>query len=106
MARKTPHQCKRPGCPQLVAWGHGAYCNKHKPHDYDINRESAYRRGYDAKWRRIRGKYLQAYSSCADCGAKATEIHHIKPIAQGGTHAWDNLMPLCKGCHSKRTGFA
>lgn len=29
----------------------------------------------------------------------ATVVDHIVPLAEGGTHAQDNLMPLCKRCH-------
>jgi len=29
------------------------------------------------------------------------EVHHIKPLAEGGTHDDSNLMALCKSCHSK-----
>jgi hypothetical protein len=29
----------------------------------------------------------------------ATVVDHITPIAEGGTHETDNLMPLCKRCH-------
>ncbi|WP_427898558.1 HNH endonuclease [Gardnerella pickettii] len=29
------------------------------------------------------------------------QVHHIKPIAEGGTHARENLISLCKSCHSK-----
>ena len=31
------------------------------------------------------------------------EIHHIVPLSHGGTHAEDNLMALCKPCHSRIT---
>ena len=27
------------------------------------------------------------------------EIHHIKPISQGGTNTKDNLICLCHDCH-------
>lgn len=33
----------------------------------------------------------------------ATEVHHIRPLSRGGTHDEDNLMALCKPCHSKIT---
>lgn len=29
------------------------------------------------------------------------EVHHIKPIALGGTDALDNLLALCPNCHKK-----
>lgn len=30
----------------------------------------------------------------------ATEVHHIKPLVEGGTNEETNLMALCKPCHS------
>ena len=33
----------------------------------------------------------------------ATEVHHIVALRDGGTNDLDNLMSLCKTCHSKRT---
>lgn len=29
------------------------------------------------------------------------EVHHIIPLSQGGTHAPENLMSLCRSCHNK-----
>lgn len=37
------------------------------------------------------------------CSPPAQEVHHIKPLAQGGTHETDNLMALCTSCHSRIT---
>ena len=31
----------------------------------------------------------------------AEEVHHKIPISQGGTHAKENLMSLCRSCHTK-----
>ena len=31
------------------------------------------------------------------------EVHHIVPLSNGGSHNDDNLMSLCKSCHSKTT---
>ena len=28
-------------------------------------------------------------------------VHHILPLAEGGTHERSNLMSLCRSCHSK-----
>lgn len=33
----------------------------------------------------------------------STEVHHILPLEKGGTHNEDNLMALCKPCHSRIT---
>ncbi len=29
------------------------------------------------------------------------EIHHKKPLSEGGTHDRSNLIALCKSCHSQ-----
>lgn len=43
---------------------------------------------------------------CEDCGATATEIHHIKGRGMGGHNKTanepSNLMALCRACHAKR----
>jgi len=33
------------------------------------------------------------------------DIDHIKPIANGGKNSVDNLQPLCKKCHKKKTAY-
>jgi len=38
---------------------------------------------------------------CANCFAKATQLHHIKYKSQGGTDDVKNLIPLCFTCHSR-----
>lgn len=65
-------------------------------------RESAAARGYDRKWRFVRAKFLRAHPNCA-CGAAATDVDHVLPLASGGTHAWSNLRALCRPCHSRKT---
>ena len=46
---------------------------------------------------------------CQRCGAKslpsnevALDVHHVRPRSRGGTHALENLEPLCQQCHAKR----
>jgi 5-methylcytosine-specific restriction endonuclease McrA len=36
---------------------------------------------------------------CAYCGDAATERDHIVPLARGGTHTLDNLVPACGPCN-------
>lgn len=44
-------------------------------------------------------------SYCANCGASADiEYHHIVPLANGGTNALSNIVPLCASCHQKAHG--
>jgi hypothetical protein len=40
---------------------------------------------------------------CADCGGvKMLDVHHITPMALGGSNDLDNLILLCRSCHGKR----
>ncbi|WP_169980902.1 HNH endonuclease [Tautonia rosea] len=62
------------------------------------------------RWRRLRAAILLDKPLCEDCEAKgtttpATEVHHIQSRARRPDLALDpdNLKPLCRSCHSKRT---
>lgn len=59
---------------------------------------------YDARWQRLSKQTLRSEPLCRLCLAAgrtvaASIVDHIKPLADGGTHATDNLQPLCKRCH-------
>lgn len=61
---------------------------------------------YGRAWKRIRDRYAAEHPLCEVCKENgrfvpAEEVHHKKPISQGGTHARDNLMSLCRSCHTK-----
>jgi len=47
----------------------------------------------------------QSDGQCALCGSRAEsrelDVHHIIPVAAGGTNGDYNLMVLCIGCHRK-----
>lgn len=71
------------------------------------SRPSAARRGYDGTWQRLRKLALHSSPVCSECGRLATEVHHVKPISEGGERLEQaNLLPLCKACHSRITGHA
>jgi predicted restriction endonuclease len=42
-------------------------------------------------------------NKCEICGSidNEIELHHIKPVARGGTNKKDNLLWLCHSCHIK-----
>lgn len=117
MPRKAKRPCSHRGCPALVDTGAGSrgYCPTHaaqhqqqRNQRIDANRGTAAQRGYDARWRRIRGMQLSSSPLCVHCQANghttpANEVDHITPLANGGTHAFSNLQSLCKSCHSKKT---
>lgn len=53
-----------------------------------------------AKWMAIRRRVLRRdRGKCRKCGAPATEVHHVKPVAEGGSDAMRNLVALCHACH-------
>ena len=109
MPTKPKHPCAHPGCPEQVESGQ-RYCEKHRRQEakrYErYGRDPETRGRYNYQWKKIRYEYLRAHPLCERCKAegRATEanvVHHITPLAAGGTHASENLMALCKQCHSR-----
>ncbi len=104
---KTP--CRHPGCPTLTD---GSYCEQHqKEMDALYNkyqRDPTTRKRYGKHWKHIRDRYIIAHPLCEKCFkdakiTKAQEVHHVIPLSNGGNHDTDNLMSLCKSCHSTIT---
>ena len=109
MPRKPKHPCSYPGCPELVESGE-RFCEKHAREEakrYErYDRDPKTRRRYGRAWKRIRDSYAAAHPLCEQClkegrYTQTEEIHHIKPLSEGGTHARSNLMALCKECHAR-----
>ena len=107
MPRKPKHPCHHPGCPNLTE---NRFCEEHtKQHnrDYELyGRNPDTRRRYGRAWHRIRTKYVQEHPFCEICYKEGKlvpteQVHHIKPLAEGGTHDRDNLIALCKSCHAR-----
>lgn len=113
MPHRAKRPCAAPGCTSLVS--HGRYCAEHrhlaarnhialrqarKDYEQRVNRPSASERGYDADWQVIRARFLAEHPRCP-CGERATLVHHIIPLAAGGTNDEDNLVALCASCHNK-----
>ena len=106
MPYKPRHPCAHPGCPALVE---GRFCEAHA--QADARAYARYRRDpetdrrYGRAWRRIRAAYIATHPLCEECEkagrfTPAQEVHHILPLSQGGDHRPENLMALCKPCHS------
>ncbi len=101
--------CAYGSCSKLAVAG-SRYCEEHKKltdKQYD-----SFTRGYDnskrygSQWRKIRSRYVKKHPLCEKCFAMGKyvhvdEVHHIIPLAEGGTNDESNLMSLCKSCHSK-----
>ncbi|PIO99660.1 HNH endonuclease [Pleomorphomonas carboxyditropha] len=105
-----------PCCGLTIAAGELCPCQRRRQQEarraVDAKRPSATARGYDAAWRKVRSQFLAAHPRCVECGAAATEVDHIKPVAERPDLRlkWSNLRSFCKSCHSRRTardqGFA
>ena len=106
---KPKRPCSYPGCPELTD---GRFCEQHAKEEsrrYEkYDRDPSMRKRYGRAWKRIRDRYISIHPLCEQCEMQdritpAEEVHHILPLSQGGTHAEDNLMALCKSCHSRIT---
>ena len=49
-----------------------------------------YNRSHKVKW------------CCEECGGRYITVHHIIPVALGGTSEESNLIALCEACHKAR----
>lgn len=102
-----PHRaCLEPGCGQYAAPKGRGRCAFHaRQRDRSINR--AGKKDYGTKrWQILRRRVLYEKPICAveDCWRIATDVDHIKPLAEGGA-MWDrkNLSGLCAKHHSQKT---
>ena len=106
MPYKSRRRCVMPGCPNYAEGG--SYCAAHRKDYNKLIRDPAVQKHYDRRWKKIRDIFLAKHPLCQQCQlagrlTPATEVHHIKPVVDGGTDADANLMALCKPCHSRIT---
>ena len=78
--------------------------------ELEWQRPSAARRGYGARWRRVRAAYLTRHPICVQCEAAgrlepATVVDHVLPHRGSARLFWDeaNWQGLCKRCHDAKT---
>ncbi len=109
MPQKPKRPCRYKDCPKLVSNASG-YCEEHEKmisRHYDkFVRSPEHDKRYGYRWRKVRNLVMARNPFCEQCKSEgrytlATEIHHIKPLAEGGTNDLDNLMSLCRSCHAK-----
>ncbi len=107
MPKAPKKPCGYPGCPRLTD---GAYCEEHqKIVDRQYNkytRSPDVHKKYGRAWKRIRDRYAAEHPLCEMClkegkASLTEEVHHILPVSQGGRHNKENLMALCRSCHTK-----
>ena len=109
MPMKPKRPCSYPGCGRLTD---GRFCDEHKQiaeRQYNqYLRNSDTNKRYGRAWKKLRARFLLLHPLCEQCkcGGRLTpaeEVHHILPLANGGTNDVGNLMALCKSCHSSIT---
>jgi 5-methylcytosine-specific restriction protein A len=109
MPYRPKRPCSYPGCPNLTD---GRFCEQHEKEEakrYEkYDRDPAVKKRYNRTWKRIRDRYIAAHPLCERCERNgritpAMEVHHIKPLSQGGCNDFANLMSLCTPCHSEIT---
>lgn len=73
-------------------------------------RETAAKRGYGARWQKVRKAYLAAHPLCVECEKRgivtlATDLDHIIPHNGDMKVFWDNKnwQGLCHEDHSRKT---
>ena len=58
---------------------------------------------YGAHWQEIRARVLREQPRCEICGKPATDVDHVRAVADGGPDDRSNLRALCNPCHEKHT---
>lgn len=72
-----------------------------------VNNSYATSNGWVVKnsWWEVREKVvLRSGNRCEarGCTGPLQEVHHIRPLSQGGLNTPSNLIGLCRDCHDKR----
>lgn len=107
MPRKPKHPCRYPGCAALTD---NRYCPEHEKitsQQYEkYGRDPKTRSRYGRAWHRIRQSYVKQHPFCEVCMEKGIlvpvdQVHHKKPLAEGGSHERSNLISLCASCHAR-----
>lgn len=124
--RLAIHVCKNCGqefCIEATGYNSDVYCSKRcqqrwhdriknekrmdklneRPHDTDITLEKLFKRdggvcyicGCKCDWSDIVER-----DGTKIAGNHYPSIDHVKPVAKGGTHTWNNIMLACRACNT------
>ena len=101
--------CRYPRCPNLAVDSRNGYCPEHQAEAQRRQHRGRFRtpsrqRGYDRRYELNRAALLARRPLCELCKAEgrvqlAEQVHHRRPLAQGGTNDLANLMPVCREHH-------
>ena len=111
MPSKPGRVCSRCSCGVVVDDVCNNGCKQKTRSAAEVDRPSSSARGYDATWQKFRLHYLYNHNPlCVDCleegrTSSAVELHHIERLKTNPARRLDpdNIVGLCKRCHSKRT---
>lgn len=99
-----------PKCRAKVPRGFCEHHAREQKAQYERNRLSSSRRGYGARWRKLRRSFLNKHPLCVECSRlnivkEATVVDHIKPHRGNQDLFWDqdNWQALCKRHHDQKT---
>jgi hypothetical protein len=86
--------CRNRYCPGY-ATGSDGWCDAHRRAPFHSSEP------LPPGWAAIRAAQLAAFPACHECGAPATEVHHVR--GRAALHGPDNLRSLCHDCHATIT---
>jgi 5-methylcytosine-specific restriction protein A len=103
MPERLRYSCRHPTCPNKVR--QSGFCAEHagKGTSGWSARPTGRAGLYRGAWPAIRSGVLAEERNCRMCGAAATEVDHILPLAWGGNHDRSNLRAVCSPCHKAIT---
>lgn len=64
----------------------------------------SFKKSLEKNKRVVDEQYIQSveWQRCVACGKQGpNDAHHVTTRGAGGGDTWDNLMPLCRVCHSE-----
>lgn len=101
-----PTPCRKGSCPATTTHDSG-YCEQHRGERWDDDRPTAAERGYDYRWQKASKAYRRRNPICERCADKnppvtreAAAVHHLEPLPDGARLDPENMMSVCRGCHS------
>jgi 5-methylcytosine-specific restriction protein A len=101
MPSRLRYSCRWPICPTKLE--RPGYCDRHRKSLGSGWAQRPSKGNYRGDWPKIRARVLTEEPACRVCGAPATEVDHILPVAMGGTHERSNLRGICLECHRTAT---
>jgi 5-methylcytosine-specific restriction endonuclease McrA len=71
------------------------------------NKKTPYRKRRNTNWAQkqrmramVRDNFKCRMGGCEEATLYKLTIHHLVPLSEGGTHYLENLVTVCKECHT------